>query len=87
MHNAFKGAVGRGAPILLGQFDFSGSVLDDMPSRSFFPAASASRRSPSHVRIPRHDGFAALPAAWAMAAAAMPGPRSVPSSRSANEPG
>jgi hypothetical protein len=44
MHNAFDASRLATLPRSLGQFDFSGSVLDDMPSRPFFPAAPASCR-------------------------------------------
>ncbi|WP_246797258.1 hypothetical protein [Burkholderia perseverans] len=44
MHNAFDASRLAALPRSLGQFDFSGSVLDDMPSRPFFPAAPASCR-------------------------------------------
>ncbi|NVE22139.1 hypothetical protein [Burkholderia glumae] len=52
MHNAIDASRLAARQRSLAQLDFSGSVLDDMPSRPFFPAAAASRRPRPLVACP-----------------------------------
>ncbi|MBI0325819.1 hypothetical protein [Burkholderia plantarii] len=63
MHNAVDASRLAALPRSLGQFDFSGSVLDDMPSRPFFPAAPASCRPRALVLSPVFQSHRAAPAA------------------------